>query len=226
MNAQTHLPSTGFPEYHPDEELIAAYASGALDEASSLVIASHLTLCPICRGTVDFYETVGGTLIEALPQATMTEDALAATLRRAKATATAKPALLPAGGGRRILPTPIRNYVGGDIDAATWRPLGAGIRHMPLVISGHVTARLLSIDPGRSVFEHTHGGTELTLVLHGSYTSQGQRYARGDIEMADETIHHRPVASTEGVCVCLVATDAPLRFDSWIGRLMQPFIGI
>jgi putative transcriptional regulator len=97
---------------------------------------------------------------------------------------------------------------------------------MPLVNSEGVTARLLRIAPGRSVFDHGHSGSELTLVLKGSYNSQGERYARGDIEVADETVTHRPVAGTEDVCICLAVTDAPLRFDSWIGRLMQPFIGI
>jgi len=112
------------------------------------------------------------------------------------------------------------------VDAAKWRTLGPGIQHMPLVAADGVTARLLRIAPGRSVFDHSHGGTELTLVLNGSYLAQGQRFVRGDLEMADENTQHRPVAGAEDVCICLAVTDAPLRFGNWIGRLMQPFIGI
>ena len=35
--------------HHPDDELLLDYASGALGEAESLVIATHMALCPICR---------------------------------------------------------------------------------------------------------------------------------------------------------------------------------
>ncbi|MBI2255673.1 MAG: cupin domain-containing protein [Proteobacteria bacterium] len=229
MNAQTPASRrSAQPDHHPGEELIVAYASGALDEANALAIASHMTLCPVCRDAVALYETLGGSLMDHLPPAPLADGALIETLARAKAMpATSQPrSSLAAHGTAPLLPAPLRHYVGGDIDAAKWRPLGAGIHHMPLINGDSVTARLLRIGPGRSVFDHTHGGTELTVVLDGSYTSQGQHFTRGDIEVADETVHHRPVASMKGACVCLVVTDAPLRFHSWLGRLMQPFIGI
>jgi putative transcriptional regulator len=218
--------------HHPGEDLIAAYVAGALDEASALAIATHMTLCPCCRRQAAEYEALGGNLIDALPEAAMADGSLAATLARAKApapeaaslSAPTKNALAPSSS--IVLPAPLRRYAGGDVDAVKWRPLGPGIHHMPLVNAEGVTARLLRIAPGRSVFDHGHGGSELTLVLRGSYSSQGERYARGDIEVADESVNHRPVAGTEDVCICLAVTDAPLRFDSWIGRLMQPFIGI
>jgi putative transcriptional regulator len=228
MNTAQNHRSPEHPDYHPSEELIAAYAGGALDEASALVIASHLTLCPVCRADMALYEAVGGGLMEELPEAAMKEGAFAATLARAKRSPAATQSHVPLFTATTdpVLPAPLRRYVGGNLDSAKWRVIGPGIYHMPLVSSGPATARLLRIAPGRSVFDHTHGGTELTLVLKGSYASQGQRYARGDIEVADESVNHRPIAGTEDVCICLAVTDAPLRFDSWMGRLMQPFIGI
>lgn len=230
MNAPTsfsHRPPE-HPDQHPSEELVAIYASGALDEASGLAIASHLTLCPSCRATAALYEALGGGMIEDLPATPMAEGALAATLARAKETPANRHAAVPlaAKSDRPILPAPLRQYVGGDVDSVQWRALAPGIHHMPLVSAGSVTARLLCISPGRAVFDHSHVGTELTLVLKGSYTAQGQRYARGDMEVADETTNHRPVAGMEEACICLVVTDGPLRFGNWIGRLMQPFIGI
>lgn len=216
------------PDQHPSEELVAIYASGALDEASALAIASHLTLCPACRATAALYDVLGGGMIEDLPAASMSEGALAATLARAKSSPSTNRVTAPraAQGTHPILPAPVRQYVGGDMDAVQWRTLAPGIQHMPLVTSGNATARLLRIAPGRSIFDHSHGGTELTLVLKGSYTSQGQRYARGDIEVADETVSHSPVAGMEDTCICLAVADGRLRFGNWIGRLMQPFIGI
>ncbi|WP_374656248.1 ChrR family anti-sigma-E factor [Dongia sp.] len=223
--------------HHPGEDLVAAYAAGALDEASALAVATHMTLCPACRRQAAGYEALGGTMIDALPEAVLRQGALAATLARAKASSPpAKPtpvtkptpAAQPARARQSVamLPAPLRRYVGGDVDAARWLALGRGIHHMPLVTDDGATARLLRIAPGRAVFAHGHGGTELTLVLRGSFTSMGARFVRGDIEVADESVNHHPVAGTEDVCVCLVVTDAPLRFDGWLGRLMQPFIGI
>jgi putative transcriptional regulator len=230
MNAHipSHQPYAGHSGHHPGEDLLAAYASGALDEASALVISSHLALCPLCRHETAVYEAVGGQLVDSLPAAPLADDALAMTMARAKAAPrpSTKPAQAVAPRGNPLLPAPLRQYVGGDFDAAKWSAIGPGIHHMPLVRSGDVVARLLRIGPGRSVFDHGHSGTELTLVLKGSYTSLGQRFVRGDIEVADEDTHHRPVAGMEDVCVCLAVTDAPLRFDNWLGRLMQPFIGI
>lgn len=228
MNTFARHHSHRYPDFHPGDELIAAYASGALDEASSLAVASHLTLCPACRGNVALFETVGGDLVEALPEEPMAQGALAATLARAKELPdpVQQRAATPVVSTQTVLPAPVRHYVGGDIDSAKWRAIGPGIYHMPLLRNGSTTARLLRIAPGRAVFDHSHGGTELTLVLKGSYASQGQRYARGDIEVADESVNHSPVAGMEDVCICLAVTDAPLRFDNWVGRLMQPFIGI
>lgn len=228
MNAASRHQPYKLPEQHPSEDLVATYASGALDEASALAIASHLTLCPACRAAAAQYEVLGGELIDDLPAAPLSDSALAATLSRARATAHSEPMAHPrtAISGPGIFPAPLRRYVGGDVDAVRWRSIAPGIQHMPLLKSGSVTARLLRIAPGRSVFDHSHGGTELTLVLNGSYTSEGQRYRRGDIEVADETVNHRPIAGSEDACICLAVTDAPLRFGNWIGRLMQPFIGI
>ncbi|MNL80010.1 Anti-sigma-E factor ChrR [compost metagenome] len=74
--------------------------------------------------------------------------------------------------------------------------------------------------------EHSHGGRELTLVLAGSFYDGTGRFARGDIEEADETLQHQPVADEGEDCICLAVTDAPLKFRSWLLRMVQPILGI
>jgi putative transcriptional regulator len=213
--------------HHPGEELIAAYAAGTLDEASALALATHITLCPRCRKHHADLEALGGALIEDMVSEPLAENALANTLARVRDEPRLAVANRPQiNKATPLLPLPLQFYVGGDIDAAKWKPLGPGIHHMPLIDEGGTSARLLRIEPGKSVFEHSHHGNELTLVLRGSYQSLGESYRRGDLEMADGTIEHRPIAGTEDTCICLAVTDAPLRFGHWLGRLMQPFIGI
>jgi putative transcriptional regulator len=74
--------------------------------------------------------------------------------------------------------------------------------------------------------EHTHDGRELTLVLAGSFRDGKDVFARGDIEEADDTLLHQPVATEEEDCICLAVTEAPLKFTSWIVRLIQPILKI
>ena len=45
-------------------------------------------------------------------------------------------------------------------------------------------------------------------------------------EEADEDLTHQPIAGEGEDCICLAVTDAPLRFKSWIVRLVQPVLGI
>ena len=56
--------------------------------------------------------------------------------------------------------------------------------------------------------------------------SGATEYARGDVEIADGDLEHVPVAEPGEDCICLAATDAPLRFKAMIPRLAQPFMRI
>ena len=42
----------------------------------------------------------------------------------------------------------------------------------------------------------------------------------------DEEIKHQPIVDTGSECICLIATEAPLKFTGIMGRLAQPFIGL
>lgn len=216
--------------HHPSEDLLVAYAAGDLSEAWSLMIATHAALCPACRSTLRDAEAIGGALIDELAPQAVADDALALTLARID-TSDEEPAQRPlypsAGAVAPRLPQPLRDYAGGDVDSLQWRRLGRGAQHIPLVrgARGEV-ARLLKIPAGQPVPEHGHNGLELTMVLCGSFTDGNERFARGDIETADASLVHQPVAEPGEDCVCLAVTDAPLHFRSPLARLVQPFIGI
>jgi len=52
--------------HHPDEALLLAHASGAADEATSLIVATHLHYCAGCRIKAAEMENIGGSLLEDL----------------------------------------------------------------------------------------------------------------------------------------------------------------
>jgi putative transcriptional regulator len=85
---------------------------------------------------------------------------------------------------------------------------------------------LLYIPAGQSVPDHGHRGLELTLVLQGAFRDQTNRFGPGDLEIATEADQHTPIAEAGADCICLAATDAPLRFSGLIPRLLQPLFRI
>lgn len=126
--------------------------------------------------------------------------------------------------GSGIFPAPVMQALGGQ--PPKWRMLGGGIRQQILSSGREGSLRLLYIPPGRAVPEHSHGGLELTLVLQGSFSDSEGRFGVGDVETANDDIDHQPIAGTECPCICLAATDAPLRFSAFLPRLLQPLFRI
>jgi putative transcriptional regulator len=197
-------------------------------------------MCSDCRALAAEAELVGGNLLEEQPVEELTGDSWQRTLARLDSEprpknvasqsgrpTTPQPSPRVAGIGGELLPSPLHPYLLGRTEDMPWRRLGPGIRDLVLVRSrSGSTARLLHIGAGRSVFEHSHRGLELTLVLQGSYLSNAAKFSRGDIEFADDDVLHQPVAGSEADCICLAVTDAPLRFNNIVGRLLQPLIGI
>ncbi len=215
------------PSFHLTEDLILAYAAGHLSEAVNLIVACHLEMCDDCRAAVAAHEALGGTLLETGESAALNESALDDVLALIRATPeerTAQP--IAAAPQDKVLPSPLRDYVGGSLEAVRWRPVGMGVKQAVLPTSRAATARLLYIPAGTAVPDHAHGGLELTLVLQGAFSDETGRFARGDIEIAHEDLQHMPVADISEDCICLAVTDAPLRFSGWLPRLAQPFIGI
>lgn len=212
--------------HHVNDQLLMGYAAGDLPEAFSLVVATHVSLCDECRARLGAFETVGGAVLDRCDVADMAEDSFAACLARIDALPDTKVTPRPARKRDPMLPAPLADYVPGGIGKVKWRPLGMGVRQAILSTGKGASARLLYIPGGQAVPDHGHRGTELTLVLQGAFRDEADRFGPGDIEIADEATEHTPVAEAGVDCICLAATDAPLRFNALIPRLAQPFFRI
>ena len=210
--------------HHLSDQLLMSYAAGELPEAFNLVVATHVSLCDECRAQLASFEAVGGAMIETTAMAAMSDDSLAACMDRIDglSQATARRPLRAAG----VFPAPLADYVGGGPEKVRWRNVGMGVKQAMIRTGKNASARLLYIPGGQAVPDHGHRGLELTLVLQGAFRDDSDRFGPGDIEIADEAMQHTPVAEVGQVCICLAATDAPLRFNGLIPRLAQPFFGI
>ena len=67
---------------HPSEATLLAYAAGTLSTGFSLAVAAHLQFCKECRKPIATWEGVAGTLLDAMPESEMAEDAFARTMAR------------------------------------------------------------------------------------------------------------------------------------------------
>ena len=159
------------PSFHPEEELLLAYAAGSLREPMSLLVATHLALCPQCRAEVERLEAIGGTLIDDLEPAAIDERSLGNLLARLQDPVSDGPTRprAPAKAVDRRLPQPLRDYVADGLDSLPWKSFGAVKQAELLKDFPGYKARMMCIKAGTAMPWHTHEGQELTLVLAGGF---------------------------------------------------------
>lgn len=212
-------------KHHLTDALLMGYSAGSLPEAFNLIVATHISVCDECRARMTEFDALGGEVMMRSDSADMDQEAFERTMA---ALLSEGPQVAPKPKKRTsgVFPSPLQDYVGGDVEAVKWRKVGGGVRQMILKTDGEATARLLYIPSGVAVPDHGHNGLELTLVLQGAFSDELDNFGVGDIEVTDEDIEHTPVAIGDMDCICLAATDAPLRFAGLIPRLAQPFLRI
>ena len=214
--------------HHLDPATLVRYASGDLDAAFTVVVASHLAMCDTCRDMVRIAEAMGGNCLDEAPEAALSEGAFERLTRGIEAGGGMEPSAAgPIVSMRSNVPLPLQQYVGRSFDDVNWRTIVPGVqRHKIELADTDSSLYMLKIGQGRKLPEHGHGGTEMTLVMTGSYTDVLGRYAAGDVADLDEHVEHQPVVDSTEPCICLVATEEPTRFKGVVSRLMQPFVGI
>ena len=211
-------------KHHLSQDLLMKYSSGTLCEAFSLAVATHISMCYDCRAALESFEAVGGALLDVSTPEEMSVDSFESVMaliesERAEITQ-------PASQPKSDVPSALSDYIGGSLHDVKWRPSGLGVKQSLLKTSGNSTARLLYIPAGTAVPHHSHNGNELTLVLKGAFEDEVSRFGPGDVEMADEDLDHQPVAVHGEDCICLAVTDAPLKFQTLVHKLVQPFLKI
>ncbi|WP_374443378.1 ChrR family anti-sigma-E factor [Stella sp.] len=221
------------PAQHPDVEFLLDYAAGSASDGIALLVATHVTLCPDCRGKLKAMEAVGGALLDSLAPAAVDADARARCFARLDqpgdgGTAESRPAVTavtpaPSRDGR--LPRALRDRLGTDLGSLPWQPVLRGVDQVLLdARPGGGRTRLMRIRAGQGVPRHTHRGTELVCVLEGGFSDASGHYGRGDVAVSDDSVDHRPVADADGDCICLAVTEAPVRLTGRLWRLLNPFV--
>ncbi len=175
------------------DALLAAYAAGTLSEPFAVLAASHLQM-------------------------------------KADVPAHAVPIRIYQRGDREmseldrlsvLMPLALRSYVSRHVGVLKWRTIMPGIKECRIVRNARGEASFLRCRPGVALPAHTHEGLEATLVLQGAFDDVTGHYARGDIEVTDDTVDHRPVADRTAECIVFVVLEAPVKLTGPFGRLIQ-----
>ncbi len=202
------------------DHIMASYAAGSLPDPFALVVATHVSMSPDSRASLEAHQALGGSVLEL-----MGGETLSAGLKDSVLAALDDPfEPTPQYARSGVYPAPVMAAMNGR--GVAWKNMGGGVRQDIVAADQYGTARLLYIPPGMAVPDHGHNGLEMTLVLQGSFSDETGHFGVGDIEIANEDLDHTPIAGPGEACICLAATDAPLRFRALIPRLLQPLFKI
>lgn len=79
---------------------------------------------------------------------------------------------------------------------------------------------LLHMQSGGSIPPHSHKGTEVTLILEGSFSDDMGHYQAGDFILLDNTHQHSPYS--EDGCLCYTVVDDALTFTEGFAKILNP----
>ena len=216
------------PTHHLDITSLMNHSAGGMPSAFAIVAATHLSLCPHCRLELDHADRIGGVLLDKQEPAMLRAGAREMILDRIKSLSLEQPEIHAQDVcDLDALPLPLRPYFGETYSQLAWRFVAPGIHRATTheaVAGGDLM--LLRVAPGKSIPEHTHGGNEMTCILRGAYDDLLGHFGPGDLADLDGETFHQPVTSPGSPCICVAATDAPLRFKGWFARTLQPLFGL
>lgn len=218
--------------HHPaPDELLLDHASGAAAPGKSLLVLTHVAMCPQARERLMLLEHLGGVLVAGLGGSRLNRVSADAVLARVgadderpDAPEAAKASVAPRVVDGMRLPGPLAAYADVVADRRRWRTLGLGVEAVELPVSTpEAKTQLLRAQPGVRIAEHTHLGEEAVLLINGAFYDNGERYAAGDVAVSDSATTHAPTISDGDVCLCLAVTEGPIRFVGPAGWLLNCF---
>ncbi|MEM7686616.1 MAG: ChrR family anti-sigma-E factor [Paracoccaceae bacterium] len=219
------------PTHLPPDEILADFACGTSSPDIELLVAAHLTQSPEGRDRLGTYEGMAGAMFAEEPSEDVSDDAFDAVMALIDQDGSAEQ--IDAAGLRKPdtpevdacpIPKPVMDRIGYKFDEIPWKRRLPGIAVFDLDLGAEHKVRLLRARPGASVPQHTHHGTELTLVMHGELEDSGVTYRAGDVAVNAEDDDHRPSATGTETCYCLIVQQGDLQFTGRFSRILN-YIG-
>ena len=239
-------------KFHPSARQLSDFVEGTLSPAISLMVSAHCDMCGKCQRRVEIeteslaaemVSSAGAKMDDNIDMSFQFGDMLSQittlpsgkqsdlgtvhdveyqeplkkhTIRRSQAGVST----IELDGRTFTLPRTLHRYID---KTGSWSSLVGKLWQAPVDLGNQGVANFIFMGSGGSVPEHTHRGTEYTLVIDGEFSDGLSRYDTGDfIFMNGEKTHTTKAEGKEG-CLVFTIVDQPLHFTSGLARLLNPF---
>lgn len=217
--------------FHPSDNTLIEYSAGNLPAALAICVTTHLEYCPKCSHRASQLNSLGGTLLENSAKAEVANSSFEQLMARIQAAPSintvthANPAVpSPCGTAKPNLPKVINKLI-HPARPLKWKRVSPSLKEAIITVGqDQYEVCFHRIKRGGKVAEHDHGGTEVTVVLEGSFSDELGTYSVGDYLEKQPGDVHRPMATQNEDCLCLSVCEAPVKLTGLLGKLINPFI--
>ena len=210
--------------FHPTDKQIKRFAEGNLPAAEALIVSAHCDMCPHCSEKLRMES-------EAIAEVELAETSMDPQLDSIMASILQQPvaerslsipmnSTIELDGLSFTVPRALRRYVR---KTGNWSSLVGKLWQAPVDMGDIGMAHFIYMEKGGRVPEHTHKGTEYTLVINGEFSDGIANYDSGDFIALDGEHTHAPLSDADEGCLVFTIVDKPLHFTSGLARLLNPF---
>jgi len=211
--------------FHPTDEQIRSFAQGNMPAAEALIISAHCDMCSECNAKLlteserQASEALGEFSSDTVLDSMMAE-IIQQPVPQIDSVALPLQSTIELDGRTFAVPRALRRYVR---KTGNWSSLVGKLWHAPVDLGNIGMAHFIYMEKGGRVPEHTHKGTEHTLVINGEFSDGISEYDSGDFISLNDGHTHAPFSDASEGCLVFSIVDKPLHFTSGLARLLNPF---
>jgi putative transcriptional regulator len=210
--------------FHPNSQQLEQFSAGNCEPAMALMISAHIDMCSECRTVSRGFQECFSieALSEDMPLGSEYKNMLAniTNLPVAPQEIVHSTPTLELDGRHFALPRALHRFTS---KTGNWSRLVDKLWQAPVDLGEMGKATFIYMEKGGRVPEHTHKGSELTLVIDGQYSDGISDYDCGDFTLLDGSNKHLPHSEADEGCLVFTIVDKPLHFTSGLTRLLNPF---
>jgi putative transcriptional regulator len=212
---------------HPDHNLLVEYTAGSLSIAPAISITTHLQFCDKCRQLTRSLTEIGGELLEESDSIPVSEGLLEQVLSCLEDPVNS---VEPISSDAKqevddvvsSLPKFMQQFL--QEGSLTWKFLSPSLKTAAISVGEEIHELALhKIKSGGKAPEHNHSGSEITVVLKGSFSDEDGVYHPGDFIVREAGEIHRPFATRNEDCICLSVLAGPIKLTG-LKRVLNPFL--
>jgi putative transcriptional regulator len=214
--------------FHPNFTDLRLFSAGNCEPAMALMISAHVDMCPQCQqDCIEFQAELASELFTPQTSSAPLDSQFYAMMSKITALPETKltaPEIINTSieldGKFFELPRALRRHVK---NTGNWSRLVGKLWQAPVDLGDIGKANFMYMEKGGRVPEHTHKGTEMTLVVDGQYGDGIAEYDCGDFTLMNNNHKHLPHSQADDGCLVFTIVDQPLHFTAGIARLLNPF---